>query len=492
MQIICKEHGVFEQSPNNHLAGKNCPECAKLIKSQKLKCSNQELINKFINKHGDKYDYSLVQRDDTNRVKIICKEHGIFEQHISKHLSGRGCPTCGGSKKLETHDVIRTFINIHGNKYDYSLVNYINSKTKIKIICKEHGIFEQDYSKHVIGRGCPTCGGSKKLESFEVVQKFKNVHGDKYDYSLIDRASRKFKIICKEHGVFEQDYSNHINGKGCPSCSNRVSSKEREIKDIFKNTFISSDRSLIKPLEIDLISYDYKFGIEYNGVMYHSSGISTVSKFNKFIDEKYHINKTDMMEKVGYQLFHIFDTEFLHNSKKEIWLSKINDKLGIYNKEINSNDCVFKRISYNDTKNFLILNHIDGMITAKFNYGLYYNNKLILVCCFNINNKECIISRLSIKNNIKINGYEMYMLKYISNNFNVSNIIKIENRRWDSFLNDSCFRLIKTTEPNCYYFKQKGLKLFKIKNNETVKLKLINTGCRLIYDSGYNIYEYKV
>ncbi len=403
-------------------------------------------------------------------------------------MGGNGCPTCGGSKKLEQHNVLDIFYKKHGDKYDYSLVQYINAVSKLKIICRKHGVFEQTYVKHSGGNGCPTCGGSKKLEISEVIEKFIIIHSDKYDYSLVDRSTNKFKIICKKHGVFEQGYANHINGKGCPSCSNRISSKECELKDLFKNIFVSSDRNLIKPLEIDLLSTTHKIGIEYNGIMYHSSGISTVSRFNKTIAEDYHIKKTNMMENNGYQLFHIFDIEFLNNIKKHIWLSKINNKLNIYEKEIYLNDCVIREVSQNDTKKFLLLNHLDGFTTTQFKYGIYYKDELISIFCFNINKKECIIKRISIKNNINPSGFQEHILNYLETNFDISSIIKIENRRWDSYIDNTEFILLKSSNPNCYYFKQKDLRLFKIKNNESVKTKILKMGHRLIFDSGYNIY----
>ena len=100
---------------------------------------------------------------------------------------------------------------IHGDKYDYSLVEYINSQTKVKIICPIHGVFEQKPNGHLSGRGCSKCKPdkiSKKLSftTEEFVKKAKEIYGDKYDYSLVDykSAKEKVKIICSIHGVFEQ------------------------------------------------------------------------------------------------------------------------------------------------------------------------------------------------------------------------------------------------------------------------------------------------
>jgi hypothetical protein len=117
-----------------------------------------EFIEKSKRIHGEKYDYSLSEyMGARSKIKIICKEHGEFEQRIDHHLSGHGCSKCGGSEKFSLENIILEFKKIHGNKYNYSLVEYKNNDTKIKIICKEHGIFEQKPRVHLSGSGCPIC-----------------------------------------------------------------------------------------------------------------------------------------------------------------------------------------------------------------------------------------------------------------------------------------------------------------------------------------------
>jgi len=109
----------------------------------------------------------------------------------------------------------------HNNKYDYSLVEYINSQTKIKIICPEHGIFEQTPAKHLFGQGCSKCSNNFKKSTLDFIEKAKEIHADKYDYSLVDYmgARNKVKIICTEHGVFEQRAYNHLKGHKCNKCA---------------------------------------------------------------------------------------------------------------------------------------------------------------------------------------------------------------------------------------------------------------------------------
>ncbi len=124
-------------------------------------------------------------------------------------------------KKLTKEEFIEKAIQKHGDKYDYSLVEYKNSRTKIKIICPTHYIFEQTPDCH-FNRGCDKCGGTATLTTNEFIEKSKNIHKDKYDYSLVNykNNSTKVKIICSNHGIFEQEPSSHINHKnGCPKCA---------------------------------------------------------------------------------------------------------------------------------------------------------------------------------------------------------------------------------------------------------------------------------
>jgi len=233
--IICKEHGEFEQTPNGHLSGKGCNKCAQIKRNVKLRSNTEEFIEKSKKIHGDKYDYSLVDYVNNNsKVIIICKEHGKFEQTPSNHLSGNRCFECFGTYKSNKNEFIEKAKEIHGDKYDYSLVDYINNNTKVIIICKEHGNFEQTPSNHLTGYGCNNCAVLKrsikrKSNADEFIEKVKQIHGDKYDYTLVDYkyAQEKIIIICREHGEFEQTPNNHLTGYGCKDCGILSTSNKR-------------------------------------------------------------------------------------------------------------------------------------------------------------------------------------------------------------------------------------------------------------------------
>lgn len=219
--IICPEHGEFWQRPNAHLRGDGCPKCGG---SGKL--NTNEFIKRSREIHGDKYDYSKINYvNSQTKVCIICPKHGEFWQTPSHHLKGIGCPKCGIESVQKSHiSTAEEFINkareVHGNKYDYSKINYVNSRTKVCIICPEHGEFWQKPNDHLMGKGCPKCSGNGKLNTNEFIKKARAVHGDKYDYSKVEYVNTNTKvcIICPKHGEFWQTPSGHLSGKGCHKC----------------------------------------------------------------------------------------------------------------------------------------------------------------------------------------------------------------------------------------------------------------------------------
>ena len=156
--------------------------------------------------HGNKYDYSLVEYDGSfNKIIIICPEHGEFSQTPNNHLQWYGCDKCGNNRiakfRNKTNDYfIEKAKVIHHNKYDYSLVNYINAKSIVKIICSEHGEFEQIPYNHLSGLGCKLCGNvlnTTKKSNKRFISAAKKLNGVNYDYSLFDNNLIKIPIKIK-------------------------------------------------------------------------------------------------------------------------------------------------------------------------------------------------------------------------------------------------------------------------------------------------------
>ncbi len=234
-----------------------------------MKKTNKQFIEEANIRHDFKYDYSKTQYiNKREKVCIICPIHGEFWQEASSHLKGCGCPKCGkeSSQKrqsLNTEQFIERAKKVHGNKYDYSKTEYINSSTKVCIICPIHGEFWQRPTEHLRGRGCKKCGDlsvgikNSRITTDEFIERAKKVHGDKYDYSKTEYISprKKICIIDKEFGEFWMMPYAHLNGQGCPS---------RRGEKISKANSKSKKKFIEDAIQIHGDKYDYS-KVEYKG-----------------------------------------------------------------------------------------------------------------------------------------------------------------------------------------------------------------------------------
>jgi hypothetical protein len=224
-------------------------------------------------------------------------------------------------KKSSKEEFINKSNTIHNFKYNYSLVEYINNKTKVKIICKEHGVFEQRPDNHIQKQKCPLCVNTNiKSNKDQFILKSKIKFGDLYDYSLVEYINNKskVKIICKEHGVFEQKPNLHLSKSvkvACLKCSNEK--RMINFEDIIK-------RMTIKHNQL----YDYsKF--EYNGQ--NSKSIIICKKHGEF-------KQTVLSHLNG------IGCKKCKNSTGETTISNILESLNIeYITEYKFNDCIYKK-----------------------------------------------------------------------------------------------------------------------------------------------------
>jgi len=186
----------------------------------------EKFIEKSIKIHGNKYDYTSVNYINIHtKVLIYCKKcKKYFEQRPDHHYGGCGCQQCSNNKKLNTQTFIEKSKKLYGDKFDYSLVDYKNMHTKVKLICKHHGEFEQTPMTH-LKNGSQCCAKNNKLDTKKFIDIANKIHNNKYDYSLVDYKNNhtKIKIICKYHNyIFEQLPNNHSSKKhNCPLCGNK-------------------------------------------------------------------------------------------------------------------------------------------------------------------------------------------------------------------------------------------------------------------------------
>ncbi len=157
--ITCPEHGDFQQTPQHHLSGQGCIRCTH---------TNPYTLETFVEKvkqvHKEvQYDYSASVYNGINEpITIVCLLHGEFTQSAHSHLNGCGCPACGrlrtiAGKTHTTQKFIARAQAIHENRWDYSLTDYKSAKTKVVILCKDHGEFQQTPDYHLSGGICPQC-----------------------------------------------------------------------------------------------------------------------------------------------------------------------------------------------------------------------------------------------------------------------------------------------------------------------------------------------
>lgn len=283
VKILCNScNNIFEQRPCNHLNGNGCKICF----INKLKHNYDYFISESKKIHGDKYNYDFVEYVGIEfKVKILCNKcNNIFEQRPSRHIKGFGCQICV-NREITTKNTksFSDFTNeskeVHGNKYNYDFVEYVNFRTKVKILCNScNNIFEQIPFNHVRGHGCKTCAidknsNAQKSNIKEFIVKAEKIHQQKYNYEFVNynNCYTKIKILCKKcNKIFEQSPSNHIRGEGCPKCNEskgeiRVAEylSEKNIRFIPQKTFQTLRD--IRFLKCDFYLEDLNLLIEYDG-----------------------------------------------------------------------------------------------------------------------------------------------------------------------------------------------------------------------------------
>lgn len=158
--VGCKKHGEFSITASYHLKGHGCPKCSE---EDRVESNKENFIKKAKETHNNEYDYSKVEYINSYTEVIIgCKKHGFFSITPRHHLYGFGCQKCGiesrtNQLRMSQEEFISRANLVHGNRYDYSKVKYINSLIQVEIICPKHGSFYRDPHNHLLGIGCPHC-----------------------------------------------------------------------------------------------------------------------------------------------------------------------------------------------------------------------------------------------------------------------------------------------------------------------------------------------
>ena len=328
--ITCPIHGDFQMIPNNHTSKKQgCPYCA-----GNKKKTTEEFIKEAKAVHGDRYNYSKTIYNGSNKKVIItCPKHGDFPILPSSHKAGHGCPWCAGNKKKTLEEFIADARAVHGDKYNYDKVNYINVDTPVTITCPKHGDFLQTPYKHKDGQGCYECAKEKLSGLFtdtkdEFIVKAIFVHGNRYNYDKVEYNGDKedVTITCPIHGDFLQTPHNHKAGCGCPKCNQSHLEAETMLlleqnnityEPQMKFPWLRSNKNW--PMKLDFYLPEHNIAIECQGnqhYMEEESGYYTKELLHQ-IQERDRL-KLKLCEEHGIQIYYIKYDENIEEQMNEI------------------------------------------------------------------------------------------------------------------------------------------------------------------------------
>lgn len=518
--LTCSEHGDFTIVPDSHMKSKTgCPRCSKQLVSEAARVPASEYLERFKLVHEERYDYSSCDfKRAVDKVDIICNTHGIFSQSPDSHLNGAGCPECGYEKTLESNRItkdefVRDANIAHDGKYDYELVVFDSIRDKITIMCPEHGEFIQTVDAHRNGScGCPACAIERtsdvlRLTHSEFLERASAKHGDYYSYDQVSyvNSSTHVDIQCPVHGIFQQRPLNHFR-YGCQKCANTTGRSEVEV-DLYEyvNQFdpdcISSDRDLISPYEVDIYSKQYKFGVEYNGLYWHSSNDTSQ---DKVISSK-HLMKTERCVENGVQLFHVFEGENI-----DLWKSVLRSKMNL-TRRIYARKCSVRHVSVSEARQFLEHNHLQGDCRSSIRIGLEFEGELVSLMTFGKSryskDPEIVweLLRFCTMRDVTVVGGASKLIARFRRE-NEGGIVSYANLRWSTGnLYDAIgFEYSHTSRP-CYWY-VRGNSIYHrsqfMKHKLSSKLKIYdasktevqnmyNSGYRRIWDCGNKVYILK-
>lgn len=241
IQIECYKHGIFNQKAYSHLSGKNCPECSIVRVAEANLIGIEAFIKRSISRFGDKFKYhKTLYTGQDNDLIITCPVHGDITISSRMHLKSKhGCNKCDYEipRLISQQKYIEKAKKVHGNIYDYSKVNFLNTTKKVEIICSTHGSFWQGLYDHTAkNTKCPKCShDNTRLSQADFINKSRLLYGDKYDYNKVKYITNisMVTITCKKHGDFIQRAGSHLAGSECKICKRLE--QRRTTEEFIKN-----------------------------------------------------------------------------------------------------------------------------------------------------------------------------------------------------------------------------------------------------------------
>lgn len=487
--VICKIHGEFTVKPNNHTVNKSkCPKC------NKFNGFGQEyFIKKAQELHPALSFQKSIYVNDRTKIVVECAKHGEYTTTPRCIMGGHGCRKCR-TTALGFDLFVSRAREIFKDKYNYDKVIYVNNTTKIIVTCPLHGDFDTTPAYILDGHGCTKCAVQGKIfTTDQFVEKSQTIHDGSYDYSdtTYVRSIDKVEILCRRcDRKFKQLPGNHLSGCGCPFCgSSCIQCDFYDFVGDYNPEF--NNRTVIAPYEIDCYIPHLKLGIEYNGLYWHSEGISSRSgqQFNKNI----HRTKAIAAQKAGISLLQFWEQEWM--TQRDLVKSMIAYRLGSSAQRFNARDLPLIVRDNDFAEEFYDNNHLQGYRSAKVNLSL---GDLMMMSLSPISDGWEII-RIASRINTCVRGGVAKLLKYFIRKHSPHKITTFADLRYS---NGNVYRKLgfvpqHISDPNYFYYKgdqilsrqkcQKN-KLHKLLANFDASLSesnnMFNHGFRRVWDAG--------
>lgn len=325
VSIGCREHGIFTQTAGNHLAGKGCAKCGRSAVEASRRLTPAQFVERANEAHGGALDFSesaYTKWDE--RVRVTCPEHGAFMALPAVVLrGGSGCPKCHaaakGPARLTSEEFIANAKSVHGERYDYSKVQYVTFLANVEIVCKDHGPFLQSACNHTAGKGCPKCSGSQSKPEIEILE----------------------WVRAKLPGA-----------------------------EVLERT-----RGVIAPFELDIFVPSKKVAIEFNGLFWHASDEKSDSE-----SKRRHSEKLARCDAQGIRLIQVREDRWEAN--KDACLSLVASALGFSDRAVGARSCRVVEVEKGKARAFFGANHADGFVRSPICYGLELDGQIVSAMSF--------------------------------------------------------------------------------------------------------------
>lgn len=280
----------------------------------------------------------------------------------------------------------------NGTRFGYSKVIYVNAKTPVEILCREHGSFWQSPTNHISGKGCPRCkhvafGERSRGSAKEFSAAATRVWGGAFTYEsgVYSGAHTPVPITCAKHGQFMQSPTNHLQGKqGCSKCNHMKSAPEDAIATYLERftTVERRNRTLIGPKELDIYLPEHKLAVEFCGMYWHSHGDKDDERKNK----QRHAQKHHLCEAKGVRLITLYETEWAERPSTVKRL--LRNAMGKTKGRLMARKCELRCPSIQEARAFYEKYHPQGGDGSGVHYGLYWGGKLVACMRFTYGNND--------------------------------------------------------------------------------------------------------